>query len=92
MGPPNGVRPTGPVQQPVPRHPPGQGNAVSPQQVEQQAGVSNKPLPPLNKGPAHTVRSLTGSASASAGSGESAEISAHSSQSSFAPRPPIGVR
>lgn len=80
------------MMQPVPRHPPGQGNAVAPQQVEQHAGVS-KPYP--TKGPPQ-VRSLTGSASASAGSGDSAlidsENSAHSSQSSFAPRPPIGVR
>ena len=110
-GVPNGVvpmnaRPAGPgaMRQPVPRHPPGQGNAVMPQQVEQQAGVS-KPFPPP-KGPpgGHhphppphplQVRSLTGSASASAGSGESglvdSENSAHSSQSSFAPRPPHGA-
>ena len=82
--PPDGVR------QPVPRYPPGQGNAVAPQQVEQHAGVS--PLqPPLGK----NVRSLTGSASASAGSGEShldSEPSANSSQSSLGPRQPIGVR
>ena len=87
----------GMMRQPVPRHPPGQGNAVAPQQVEQHAGVSNlyppKGLPPKN------VRSLTGSASASAGSGDSgasalidSENSAHSSQSSLGPRPPIGVR
>jgi hypothetical protein len=51
----------------------------------------------LNKG--KNVRSLTGSASASAGSGDSGaslnidfENSAHSSQSSLGPRPPIGVR
>jgi hypothetical protein len=47
------------------------------------------------KGPMN-VRSLTGSASASAGSGDSANIdsepSAHSSQSSLGHRPPIGVR
>ena len=101
---PNGIpmngRPGGPGQmrQPVPRHPPGQGNAVMPQQVEQQVGVSHhtKPLPPPKAPPPIQVRSLTGSASASAASGESAlvdsENSAHSSQSSFAPRPPIGVR
>ena len=85
--------PPGMMRQPMPRYPPGQGNAVAPQQVEQNAGVS-KPYP--NRGPPKQVRSLTGSASASAGSGESAlidsENSAHSSQSSFAPRPPIGVR
>lgn len=89
--------PPGMMRQPVPRHPPGQGNAVAPQQVEQHAGVSNlyppKGLPPKN------VRSLTGSASASAGSGDSgasaqidSENSATSSQSSLANRPPIGVR
>lgn len=77
--PPDGVR------QPVPRHPPGQGNAVAPQQVEQHIGVSALPqTKPRN------VRSLTGSASASAGSGESE--SANSSQGSLPPRPPIGVR
>jgi hypothetical protein len=94
-GPPVNGRPSPPggaMRQPVPRHPPGQGNQVAPQQVEQYAGVSalHPPKGPLN------VRSLTGSASASAGSGESANIdsepSAHSSQSSLGPRPPIGVR
>ena len=84
-----GPSPPGMMRQPVPRHPPGQGNAVAPQQVEQYAGVSN--LYPPNKGPVQkTVRSLTGSASASAGSGDSAHAesdpSAHSSQSSLAPR------
>ncbi len=83
--PPNGV------QQPIPRYPPGHGNAVAPQQVEQHAGVSAL-HPPKGK----NVRSLTGSASASAGSGDSthldSEPSAHSSQSSLGPRPPIGVR
>jgi hypothetical protein len=84
--------PPGGMRQPVPRHPPGQGNQVAPQQVEQFAGVSalHPPKGPIN------VRSLTGSASASAGSGDSANIdsepSAHSSQSSLGPRPPIGVR
>jgi len=91
--PPNGrPSPPGGVRQPVPRYPPGQGNTVAPQQVEQHAGVSAL-LPP--KG-VKNIRSLTGSASASAGSGESANIdsenSAHSSQSSLGPRPPIGVR
>ncbi|KAF2753362.1 putative meiotically up-regulated gene 72 protein [Pseudovirgaria hyperparasitica] len=92
--PPGGMngRPSPPgMRQPVPRYPPGQGNAVAPQQVEQHAGVSNL-YPPK----AGQVRSLTGSASASAGSGDSARIdsenSAHSSQSSLGPRPPIGVR
>ncbi|KAI1258381.1 hypothetical protein F5Y18DRAFT_434400 [Xylariaceae sp. FL1019] len=89
--PPNGVpnrMPNG-VRQPVPRYPPGQGNIVAPQQVEQRAGVST--LQPPNVKP---VRSLTGSASASAGSGDSAKLgsepSAHSSQSSLGPRP-VGV-
>jgi hypothetical protein len=80
--PPDGMR------QPVPRYPPGHGNAVAAQQVEQQAGVSAL-QPPKTK----NVRSLTGSASASAGSGESAsEPSANSSQSSLGQRPPIPVR
>lgn len=87
--------PPGGVRQPVPRYPPGQGNMVAPQQVEQHAGVSA--LHP-SKGLMNN-RSLTGSASASAASGDSAaslhidsENSAHSSQSSLGPRPPIGVR
>jgi hypothetical protein len=83
--PPDGVR------QPIPRHPPGHGNSVAPQQVEQRLGVSTL-QPPKPR----TMRSLTGSASASAGSGDSANLdsepSAHSSQSSLGPRPPIGVR
>lgn len=80
--PPDGVR------QPVPRYPPGQGNAIGPQQVEQHIGVSN-----LHPQKNRNVRSLTGSASASAGSGEfDSEISAHSSQASFQQRPPIGVQ
>lgn len=91
-GPANG-RPSPPdgVRQPVPRYPPGQGNAVAPHQVEQHAGVSSL-QPPIRK----NVRSLTGSASASARSSDSAHLdsepSAHSSQSSLGPRPPIGVR
>lgn len=83
--PPNGVR------QPKPQYPPGHGNVVAPQQVEQHAGVSN--LNPPKKG--KNVPSLTGSASASAGSGESTNLdtpSAHSSQSSLGPRPPIAAR
>ena len=92
---PNG-RPSPPgVRQPTPRHPPGHGNAVAPQQVESRAGVSN--LYPPKPG---QVRSLTGSASASAGSGDSgrsAQVSsenstAYSSQTSLGARPPIGVR
>ena len=83
------------MRQPVPRHPPGHGNSVAPQQVEQRVGVSHL-YPPK---PRAQVRSLTGSASASAESGESgasaqldSENSAHSSQSSLGPRPAIGVR
>ncbi|KAL8839660.1 MAG: hypothetical protein Q9170_001666 [Blastenia crenularia] len=83
-----GPPPNGMMRQPVPRHPPGQGNAVAPYQVEQHAGVSN--LYPPKGPPQKQVRSLTGSASASAGSGDSAHIdsepSAHSSQSSLGPR------
>lgn len=82
--------PPGGMRQPVPQYPPGQGNAVLPQQVEQHAGVSalNPPKGPLNN------RSLTGSASASAGSGDNldSENSAHSSQSSLGPRVPMGMR
>jgi hypothetical protein len=85
-------RPSPPgMRQPVPRHPPGHGNAVAPHQVEQHVGVSN--LYPPKMGP--QVRSLTGSASASAASGDSgasaqldSENSAHSSQSSLPHRPP----
>ncbi|KAI1434789.1 ketopantoate reductase PanE/ApbA-domain-containing protein [Xylaria sp. CBS 124048] len=83
--------PPGGMQQPVPRYPPGHGNTVVPQQVEQRVGVST--LQPPNVKP---VRSLTGSASASAGSGDStnlgSEPSAHSSQSSLGPRPPMGTQ
>ncbi|EZF09882.1 hypothetical protein H112_08757 [Trichophyton rubrum D6] len=81
--------PPGMMKAPVPRHPPGQGNAIMPHQVEQHVGVSNHPYPP--KGPSN-VRSLTGSASASAESGDSgasahidSENSAYSSQSSLDP-------
>lgn len=93
-GPPMNGRPSPPgaMRQPIPRHPPGQGNSVAPQQVEQYAGVSALHPP---KGP--MIRSLTGSASASAESGDSGasaniDSSANSSQSSLGPRPPIGVR
>lgn len=92
-----GPPPPGMMRQPVPRYPPGQGNAVAPQQVEQHAGVSNlyPPKGPMQK----NVRSLTGSASASAGSGDSgasaqidSENSAHSSSSSLGPRHALGVQ
>ena len=112
--PPGGVRPNGGpsppgmMRQPVPRYPPGQGNAVAPQQVEQHAGVSNKypPKGPIGP-PQKNVRSLTGSASASAGSGDSgasahieSDPSAHSSSSSLGPQQraarlqaqPVGVQ
>jgi hypothetical protein len=84
--PPNGAGPSPPdgVQQPVPRYPPGQGNMVAPQQVEQHIGVSA-----LHPPKTRNTRSLTGSASASVGSGElESELS---SQSSIQ-RAPIGVR
>ena len=94
-GAPNG-RPSPPgMRQPVPRHPPGHGNSVAPQQVEQHAGVSN--LYPLKQSP--QVRSLTGSASASAKSGDSASANigsenttSNSSSSSLQPRPHGDIR
>ncbi|KAF2131180.1 hypothetical protein P153DRAFT_355939 [Dothidotthia symphoricarpi CBS 119687] len=91
--PPNGMLPNGRpsppgMRQPVPRHPPGLGNAVAPQQVEQHAGVSTL-YPPKSR---PQVRSLTGSASASSEPLDSTENSAHSSQSSLGPRPAVGVR
>jgi len=85
--PPNGMR------QPPQRLPSGQANTIPSPQVEQYAGVSALHPP---KGNNVNVRSLTGSASASAGSSDSANIdsepSAHSSQSSLGPRPPVDVR
>lgn len=91
LGPPGGPpynghpSPPGNMRTPVPRHPSGPG-PVGPQQIEQHYGVSNSfPAkgPPKNK-------SLTGSASASAESGDSgasanidSEVSAHSSQASL---------
>lgn len=88
-GPPMSGRPSPPdgVRQPVPRYPPGQGNAVGPQQVEQHIGVSA-----LHPPKTRNVRSLTGSASASAGSGElDSEASAHSSQTSLPRAAPTPV-
>lgn len=83
-------RPSPPgMRQPIPRYPPGQGNAVAPSQVEQHAGVSTQ----YPQKPNPQVRSLTGSASASAASGESSGASAHvdssnsSENSSLGPRP-----
>ncbi|KAK5098753.1 hypothetical protein LTS08_006131 [Lithohypha guttulata] len=88
QGPPRNGRPSPPggMQAPVPRYPVGPGNLMH----EQQAGVS-KPYPPK------PTKSLTGSASASANSGDSgsanieSDPSAHSSTSSFAPRAMMGV-
>ncbi|KAM3545512.1 Meiotically up-regulated 72 protein [Beauveria bassiana] len=85
-GPPMNGRPSPPegVRQPIPRYPPGQGNAVAPQQVEQHIGVSA-----LHPSKTRNVRSLTGSASASAGSGElDSGNSARSSQASLPPARP----
>jgi hypothetical protein len=72
-----------------------QQGQVPQQQVEQQVGVSH--LYPPKNGPQE--RSLTGSASASAGSGDSnhsvrldSDPSAHSSSSSLGPRPAHGFR
>ncbi|QSZ36617.1 hypothetical protein DSL72_006497 [Monilinia vaccinii-corymbosi] len=95
-GPMNGrPSPPGGMRQPAPRHPPSQGSMAGLQQVEQYAGVSALHPP---KGSVN-VRSLTGSASASADSGDSGASanldsgpSANSSQSSLGPRPPMGVR
>lgn len=90
-GPPGGPHnghpsPPGNMRTPVPRNPSGQAPPGGPQQIEQHYGVSNSfPAkgPPKNK-------SLTGSASASAESGDSgasanldSEASAHSSQISL---------
>ena len=83
--PPNGMPPRGPNGRPSP---PGMRQPLPPQQVEQHAGVSNL-YPPKSR---PNVRSLTGSASASAGSNSTEENSAHSSQSSLGPRAPLGVR
>lgn len=89
--PPNGMQPNGRpsppgMRQPVPRHPPGHGNTVAPQEVEQHAGVSN-----LNPPKFRPQVSLTGSATSGSSQLDS-ENSAHSSQSSLGPRPPLGVR
>jgi hypothetical protein len=91
-GVPNGIgngRPSPPgMRQPVPRHPPGHGNAVAPQQVEQHAGVSN--TYPQKQVP--QVRSLTGSASASAASGDSSGASAHVESSNSSANSSIGLQ
>jgi hypothetical protein len=82
-------RPSPPgMRQAMPRHPSAHGGAPLP--VEQHVGVSN--LYPLKEAP--QVRNLTGSASASTGSGDSlsaktgSDSSANSSASSLPPRPP----
>lgn len=93
---PNG-RPSPPgLRQPMPQR----NNAAVPQQIEQTTSGVSTLKPHSNNS---QVRSLTGSASASAGSGESnrsgvlagdsSEISGNSSSSSLGPRAPgIGVR
>lgn len=82
-------------------HPQMNGAPMNPQvnggpMPQQYMGNGVSKLGPGSYPPQKNDRSLTGSASASAGSGESANIesepSAHSSQSSFAPRQPLGVR
>lgn len=79
FGPANGqTSPPGGARQPAPRFP-GPGNGIAPQQLEQQIGVSsfNHPKP-------RNDRSLTGSASASANSGDfSSEKSTSSGQGSL---------
>lgn len=96
--PPSRGRPVspGPMRAPIPKHSPGRGNPPPPpHQLEQQPGVSNSyPL----KGPP-IIRDLTGSASASAESGDSSgsanvdsENSAHSSEVSLAARQAHAVR
>lgn len=77
--------PPGNMRTPVPRNPSGQGTPVGPQQIEQHYGVSNS-FPA--KGPPPKNKSLTGSASASAESGDSGasanlDSSTHSSQVSL---------
>lgn len=78
--------PPGMMRSPGPRP---QGNGIMPQPVEQHVGVSN--LYPAKTNP--NVRSLTGNASISTGSGDSgasanidSEVSAHSSLNSLPPR------
>jgi hypothetical protein len=86
----NGMRPPGPPMMnggPMPRQ--GMSRGIGPQPVEQHVGVSTSLFPPK---PNHQVRNLTGSASASAPSGDSASAntgsanSAASSSSSLQPR------
>ncbi|UKZ60524.1 uncharacterized protein TrAtP1_001799 [Trichoderma atroviride] len=80
FGPANGqTSPPGGARQPAPRFPPGPGNGIAPQQVEQQIGVSS-----FNHPKSRNDRSLTGSASASANSGDfSSEQSTSSGQGSL---------
>lgn len=86
-GPPYSGQPSPPgnMRTPVPRNPSGQGPPVGPHPNEQHYGVSNS-FPA--KGPRPQNKSLTGSASASAESGDSGasaniDSSAHSSQVSL---------
>ncbi|CRG88893.1 hypothetical protein PISL3812_05928 [Talaromyces islandicus] len=96
MPPPPHNRPSPPnMRAPVPRYPPGHGNTMAAQQVEQNIGVSNS-YPVKNS---QNVRSLTGSASVSGESGDSgasanidSENSAHSSQISLGHPMPMPVR
>jgi hypothetical protein len=96
MPPPPHNRPSPPnMRAPVPRYPPGHGNTMAAQQVEQNLGVSNS-YPVKNS---QNVRSLTGSASVSGESGDSgasahidSENSAHSSQISLGHPMPMPVR
>ena len=102
-GPPNGMpngrgngrpSPPGGMRAPPPRAP-SRSNNMDPYQFQASVGVSNPNL--LKQNP--QVRSLTGSVSASAGSGDSgasahldSEPSTTSSQSSLGARPHLGIR
>ena len=95
MSPAGRPSPPGNMRAPIPRYPPGHGTAVAPQHMEN-LGVSNS----YSAKRSPNVRSLTGSASASAESGDSgasanidSENSAHSSQISLGPQQsPMFVR
>ena len=86
-----GHRPDGPSNRPPPKNP---GQNGYPHQVEQHVSDGVR-KPPLMKGPpSNTVRSTTGSASASLNSGSAStggETSAYSSSSSLEKRIPNGV-
>ncbi|KAL7918845.1 ketopantoate reductase PanE/ApbA domain-containing protein [Trichoderma austrokoningii] len=79
FGPANGQTSPNGARQPAPRFPPGPGNGIAPQQIEQQIGVSS-----FNHPKSRNDGSLTGSASASANSGDfSSEQSTSSGQASL---------